>query len=438
MNRSFGKPRPLRRAISAAGIAFLYLICLGCGDTFRPVAIPIPPKPPDPSTFHFVLVLTDNGTNNPGATSRIDVSGDTNVGVARVGLRPVHATLLPNASRAYIANQSEQTVSWYAPSDVTKVTTITLPDGYSPDFVHTTQNDTVYVAEPNLAAPASPGLVSFVSVTSNVVRQTVAVGNDPVALAETPDSRKLYVVNQGDGTVTSINTIDGSSNGAISTGPAPVWAIARSDSQRVYVLNRDGGTVSTINTVSDSVLGNSSVGVGADFMVYEKTRNRIYVTNSAANTLTVLDATVDPARVVMTISVPASPLSVAALGDGSRVYVASEVEAGGTISPQVTVLNALDGSVRTTITLPISNATCDPATRFRLFSAASADSSRVYVGNCDAGNTAVIRTTPNTSPDNSQSADQLVLEIQAPVSSSPATNGGTPPPQQPVFILASP
>lgn len=442
--------RPFWRVIGTLSLAFLYVICLGCGDTFRPVAIPIPPQQPDPSSFHFVLVVSDNGDNNPGATSRIDVSGDTNVGIARVGLRPVHAALLPSASRVYVANQAEQTVSWYSPGDVTKVTTVTLPDGYGPTFVHTTQNDSIYVAElkylprvnptdPLIADPAGAGLVSVVSVSGNVVSRTIPVGINPAALAETPDAKKLYVMNQGSGTVTSINTLDGSINAEITPGGSPVWGLARSDSQRIYVLSSDSGTVTTINTSTDQVVGTpAAIGVGADFMIYDKKSNRLYVTNPASNTLTVLDTTQDPATVLMTVPVPASPRSVAALPDGSRIYVASEAPGADPVSPQVTVLNA-DGTLRSTIPLhsSASNSSCG-ATRFRLFAVASSDSSRVYVGDCDAGKTAVIRTTPNTTPDNNQSADQLVLDINAPVSSGDSSGGGTPPPQIPVFIVAGP
>src|SRR2546426_7827560 len=52
----------------------LILIWSGCGDTFRPVAVPIAPPPPHPQSFHFVLVISENGPNNAGASTRIDVS----------------------------------------------------------------------------------------------------------------------------------------------------------------------------------------------------------------------------------------------------------------------------------------------------------------------------------------------------------------------------
>jgi hypothetical protein len=47
-----------------------------------------------------------------------------------------------------------------------------------------------------------------------------------------------------------------------------------------------------------------------------------------------------------------------------------------------------------------------------LFVAAAADSSRVYVGNCDAGNTTIIRTSDNTE----------VLNMPAPLSDFPGTS----------------
>ena len=58
--------------------------------------------------------------------------------------------------------------------------------------------------------------------------------------------------------------------------------------------------------------------------------------------------------------------------------------------------------------------------------AAAADSSRVYVGNCDAGNIAIIQT----------SNDAVLLQMPAPQSAT--IKNGTPPPQNPVFVVAGP
>jgi len=162
------------------GLLLLALICTSCGDTFRPVATPISPPPADPSSFHYALVISSNGPSNPGSSTRIDVSGDTNVGVAKLGLGPVHAALLPNAGRVYVANSLENSISSYSPTDVTSVTTVSLPASAVPVFINSTQNDTVYVANGDVI-PGNAGTVSAISTSSNVITNTIAVGINPVA-----------------------------------------------------------------------------------------------------------------------------------------------------------------------------------------------------------------------------------------------------------------
>jgi YVTN family beta-propeller protein len=431
------------------GLLLLALICTSCGDTFRPVATPISPPPPDPSSFHYALVISSNGPSNPGSSTRIDVSGDTNVGVAKLGLGPVHAALLPNAGRVYVANSLENSISSYSPTDVTSVTTVSLPASAVPVFVHSTQNDTVYVANGDVI-PGNAGTVSAISTSSNVITNTIAVGINPVALAETPDAKKLYVVNQGSDSVTSINTIDETVNATLPTGTLPVWAVARSDSARVYVLNQGSGSVSSIDSTSEAFT-NVPVAAGGNFMLYDKGRNRLYVTNPVAHTLSILDAAPDPPALLATIDLTAgatlacpvacSPVSVAVLPDGSRAYVVSYVPGSDPLSSQVTVIDTQSYAVRKVI--PLSSVNIDPVNptgcstaRFRLFTAAASDGSRVYVSNCDAGGTRVILT----------ATDNLVsdlagnpLLISAPVSSfTPSAAGQQPPPQNPVFILPGP
>ncbi len=273
--------------------------------------------------------------------------------------------------------------------------------------------------------PPTPPTVAAISTATNVVTNNIVLGFSPIVLAETPDAKKLYAVGGG--------------NGAVS------WVVTRSDSQRAYVLNQGTGKVTVIDTSSDAVLGSVSVGAGANFMLYDKTRSRLYVTNPTANTVTALDASVDPTNPpnppLFVVPVAANPLSVAALADGSRIYVASVVVSGGSATSQITVINASDGSVRTTIPLSTvgidtanptgcgaPNPFAQPLARFRVFVAASADSSRVYVTNCDAGNTTIIRTADDTE----------VLDVPAPLSDFPTQNGANPPPQNPVFVLAGP
>jgi YVTN family beta-propeller protein len=396
----------------ASAILVLMVICTSCGETYRPVATPLSPNPPSPSFSHLELMISGNGLTHSGATTSIDVSGDTAVSQAAVGLMPVHATVAQNGFRVYVANSGDSTVSTFSPSTPTPVTTVSLPAGPPPNsvpavpvFVHTTQNDLVWVAD------AANNRVDAILTANNVVAYQIAVGANPVALAETPNQLRLYAANMGTGggggSVTSINPSDRSVNPPIgnATWASPVSVAARSDSDRVYVLDQSSGLVSAIDTFSDTVVNSVSVGVGANFMVYDPTRNRLYVSNPVANTVTYLDASSDALSAVVIHVV--NPISVAALPDGTRAYISSASVSGGNVTSRVTVINASNGSIRSTIPLTTAAQVC-ASNPFELSIAAAADSSRVYVGNCDVGNVAIIQT----------SNDTLLLQMPAPVSAS--------------------
>jgi YVTN family beta-propeller protein len=475
------------RAAQLAAVVILFLVCISCGDTYRPVAVPVTPNPPDPASLHFVLVLNSNGPNNVGTTTRIDVSGDTNVGVTKIGLGPVHAALTSNAARVYVANSLEDTVSAYAPGAPSVVVTVSLPTGSTPVFVHSTESGTMY------SANAGNGTVSAISVASNVVTNTIPVGTNPVGLAETPDATKLYVVNQGSGSISRIVTQDKSVATIVTGLNSPVWAVARGDSQRVYVLSSGDGALTAIDTASDLPVANSvSAGAGANYVFYDKHFNRIYVTNPANSTVSIVDVSADPPQLLTTIDLTAAalganacpggctPVSVAVLPDGSRAYVASYNKgidpSNGAINltAQVSVIDA--GTLAVTHLLPLGSVDVDTSNPtgcssdaapgslrtalFRLSIAAAADSSKVFVSNCDAGYTSIIDTSTDTVAQGQQFQVQPTnpltcalitapLIVAAPTSAFAPTSTiceilpppqndtffTVPPPQNPVFVL---
>jgi hypothetical protein len=175
-------------------------------------------------------------------------------------------------------------------------------------------------------------------------------------------------------------------------------------------------------------------------MIYDKTRSRLYVTNPVTNTVYVLDASdTVTGSVSQLATIPVTgAASVAALPDGSRFYVASAVVSGSNVNSSVTVVDA--GSFTVEKTIPITSVALSCAaymnTPYELSTAASADSTRVYVGNCDAGSTAIIATVANSSPGGGASEDSLVLNLPAPYSAQSPQNGGTPPPQNPVLVIS--
>jgi YVTN family beta-propeller protein len=350
-----------------------------------------------------------------------------------------------------------------------------------PVFLNSTQNTAMYVANYNSNS------VTTINTASNVVANTAIVGTNPVSLAETPNALKLYVANQGSNTVSSLNPVDLTPNTVTGfTGMNPVWVVARGDSQKVYVLTQGDGQLVTIDVASDTVTSSLPVGTGANFIFLDPTLNRLYVTNPITQTVYVFSDTgglsagvvSDVPNLLATISfAPGStpcpagckPVSVTALLDGTRFYVASYQTSTGCsgstlcVIPQLTVFNANTLSlmypevyapgaptptllvsapfaagqtavpqVASCATAPLYPALYSPTTtRFRVFTAASEDSTRVYVSMCDAGAIAVINTTDNnTNSTTPVSADSVVVDIPA----SPEANSATAL-QNPIFLL---
>src|SRR5258708_35766617 len=234
------------RMCRAAVVLMLGSLEVACSENYRPVVQPVLPPPPNPGAFHYVVAVTTNGSDvqvgnscspsglpipcqaNPGSASRIDVSGDTYSGGFKTGVGPVHAALTLVGNNLYIANFLGDTVSFNSVGSPTVVGSIGLPAGSHPVFVNSTESGNMYVAN------YGSGTVSAINAVSDVVIGTVAVGNQPVALAETPNSQKLYVANQASGSVTSVN-IPGFSVATLNipVGSAPVWAVARPDVAKV-------------------------------------------------------------------------------------------------------------------------------------------------------------------------------------------------------------
>src|SRR5258708_685786 len=83
----------------------VYVICSGCGDTFRPIIIPNPPTFPNPRAAHTVVSINDNGAFTPGSGMVIDVAGDADVSISDADIHPVHA-VQQTANQVLVVNQA--------------------------------------------------------------------------------------------------------------------------------------------------------------------------------------------------------------------------------------------------------------------------------------------------------------------------------------------
>jgi YVTN family beta-propeller protein len=531
----------LRRSGRLAAMLVSTLLCISCGQVYRPVVIPTTTVPPNPANFHAVFAVNSNGSFAPaaqppsfsyssGTAMQIDVSGDTKNGVANMGINPTHAAILANNSRVFVASAGSiepggaDVITAFTPafsSSVTNglsgLTTFSLPTAppgspagvypYLPDFVVAGQSS-VFAANYGTETQVMVGgtvvtvttdSIAVLSPSLNTVTNIVylPLGSHPVALAvaQNANVNKLYSANQGtntvSSTVSSFNIVDMSQNTVNFSGVTPVWMVARGDGQKVYVLTQGDGKLSTIDTATDTITSSLPVGAGANFVLYDAHLQRLYVTNPANSTLSVFSVTGGPgdtpqllsainlAGVAVSGNYPTCanlcPVSVTALPDGSRVYVASYqlsscsdpvFSTSCKVVPQVTVVDAPSNTVKTTVfplpvgvggttppsisesvdcipSIPYSPAgvtipgTSTPAfsTRFRLSTAAAADSSRVYVGVCDAGSVAIINTTTNTITVGGNVPDTLITNLPAPFGAGIPPANSEPPAQNPIFLL---
>ena len=96
----------------------------------------------------------------------------------------------------------------------------------------------------------------MIATATNTVITTVNVGRLPFGLAVTPDGSKVYVANNGAGTVSVISTATDTVLGpAITVGSSPVGVGVTLDGSKVYVANEGSNSVSVIATATDTVLG---------------------------------------------------------------------------------------------------------------------------------------------------------------------------------------
>jgi YVTN family beta-propeller protein len=343
-----------KRSTGIAAIILLTILAIGCGQTFRPIATPIPEPGGDPSILKRAIVVTDNAAARGGA-SIIDTPGDTNLGNVVAGVGPVHAGFV-SANRTYIANQGENSVTRFVTSFPGSPATIAMPVGCSPQYA----TNRVPSLSGYVACPGN-NTVAVLNVALDAIVTSVPVGASPVALIQSFSTSKVYSIESG-GTVTVIQTLDNVVGATIPVGGTPVWPEMNQDGSLLFVLNA-GGYVTPVDTLTDTALPNIAVGANPTFLFFDTNRRRLYVVNSGGGSVSVIDAVATSPTyltVIATVPVGTNPTSVTALKNGSKAYVAN---CG---SDSVSVIDAVSLTVTKTIltgTCPISLASPTDSTR---------------------------------------------------------------------------
>ncbi len=168
-------------------------------------------------------------------------------------------------------------------------------------------------------ASGSNGSATGIETSTNTISSVLPLGVCPVYGVMSSDNRRTFILNQGSGSITVIdsqqNRIDPNpnlTNGTIVVGQGPVWADIYRNGSILAVVNSQSNTLSLINISSDS-FGNDSPSFG---------------------------------QIIATVPVGSNPFSVAVLQDGTRAYVANRGD--GTVS----VVSLITNTVLKTVSLP--------------------------------------------------------------------------------------
>ncbi len=232
--------------------------------------------------------------------------------------------------------------------------------------------------------------VSVIDTATNTVTATVIVESSPTGVAVSPDGSRVYVANLGSNMVSVIDatkTPPAVIANVTVIGSSPFGVAVSQDGSRVYVTNRDSNNVSVIDATKTPPVVIAAVAVGGSPLgvAVSPDGSRVYVANGGGGAagVSVIDTTKTPPVVSATLRVGISPFGVAVSPDGSRAYVTNS------FSSTVSVIDTTTTPPVVTATVPVGNF----PTGIPFGVAVSPDGSRVYVANSGSSSVSVIDVT---------------------------------------------
>ena len=265
-----------------------------------------------------------------------------------------------------------------------------IPTGFLPECVAISPDGRrVYVAN------RGDGTISMIDTASDRVLASTPVAASTTALIQgvtlSPDGRRVYV-NYYDGatgtrsfavlhatTDTVISRIPLGTAQPVPLGPNPQGMAISPDGRLLYIANNyDGGAVTIRDGTSGQEVASVSAGPGAVPLGVAAGPDglKAYLTFAGPNVIKVFD--VPSKSVIATIPVGANPLGVAVAPDGVRVYVANELANSVTVIDTAT--NQVHAILLSGLSAPVGIAI-------------SPDGSRLYVVNKGNDTIHVMRTT---------------------------------------------
>jgi len=345
----------LRRVGRLAAMVLPTLLCISCGQVYRPVVIPcttggVPGcpvvTPPIPSNFHAVFALSTNSLNSPGGAMQIDVSGDSIIGetptsnpsAPNLGNIPTYAAILPNNSRVFVASAGSVSGGLDGISSFTPASQSPFGTGFGPVLSPSLPSQTSNIASISEAGDLVTVTLStpFTNVPAGyaiVISGVVIPGCAPPAC--NPNAYDgdftLSSVNGTGTTIQYVNPATGlpplSAVGTATFPPQPVFLTA-AQNNTVYSANYNSNSVFALNTTVNTVT--NTVPVGPHPVSLAKTPNliKLYVANQGDNlnpngsvsSLNIADLSPN----TVTGFSGSAPVWVVARGDSQKIYVLTQ------------------------------------------------------------------------------------------------------------------
>lgn len=365
-----------------------------------------------------------------GLMTMVDFSGDTVLDTVTLGVNPYYLVLDQSANYGYTLNSDKTVTSFNINTSLisSQVLESTLPTGTNPVSLLAT-NTTTYVSD------AGVGAVDQMTGSPPALKQLlpVGVGYTPIYMVGLSNAPRAYALAQsttgGVGEAVAIEASANTISATLPVGRGPVYGVMSADGKRVFVLNQTDGTVSVINSQTntlDTPISTIAVGVRPVWADFAVGLNELAVANEGNGTTTpgsltlisipLCSATTLPSNpncnatnpvdatsfgtIVANVPVGINPIMVSVLSDQTRAYVANAgnpnlpcaangvAVAGVSTTCTVSVVNLSTNTV--TATIPINGHPAYIAT------SASTPTGKVYVVCKDSQVMTVIKTETDT------------------------------------------
>ena len=141
--------------------------------------------------------------------------------------------------------------------------------------------------------------------TFNTVLAVPDTGDNPYGVAVNEQTRRAYIANTGDGTVTVL--LDTQVLATVEVGNDPCSVGVNETTNRIYVTNCDDGTVSVIDGSSNQVEATIDIGGDPERFAVNSTTNRVYVGHDEFRYLTVIDGATNTVAAQIELSLSVEP-----------------------------------------------------------------------------------------------------------------------------------